>query len=67
MRGFGAQQKVGIEVDHGVSSAGAVDTDRNPGVRALAQVAVHAERDLDVGFLGEEDLPHRNRLQRLFR
>src|SRR3981081_1875286 len=67
MRRLGAEQKIRVEIDDSFGSTGTVDTDRNSGVRSFAQVAVHAERYLNVCFLGEKDLTHWYRLQRFLR
>ena len=67
VRRFGPEQKIRVEIDDGVGSTGAIDADRNSGVRAFLQIAVHPQRDLHVVLVGEKDLPHRHRLERLFR
>ena len=67
MRGFGSDQKIGVEVYHRVCSAGAIHAYRDSGVRSFAQIAIHAQRHLHVGFFGEKDLSHRNGLKRLLR
>ena len=65
VRRFGSEEKIGIEVDRRVGAAGAIHADRNSGARSFLEIAVHAQRDGDVGVVGEKDLAHRHRLQRL--
>ena len=64
---FGTDQEVGVEVDCRVGSPRAVDPNRDAYVGVRRQIAVHAKRDSNIGIGCEEDLPHRHRLQGLFR
>jgi hypothetical protein len=61
------EEKIGIEVDDGICPTRAVNSDRNPGVRALPQVSIHAQGNLDILFLRQENLSHRDRLERILR
>src|SRR5687767_12314362 len=62
---FRAEQEISVEVDHRISCARAVHADGNAGVRAFLEIAVHPERDRNILFGGQENLAHRDRLQRL--
>ncbi len=66
VRGLGAEQELRVEVDGGVHPAGMVEPDRDPGVGAAGDVRIHAQRDGDIGVVGEEDAPHGHGLKRLF-
>ena len=67
MRRFRSEQEIRVQVDDGVGAAGAIYTDRNSGSRSLAQIGVHAQRDLHICFIRQKYLPHRHRLQGLLR
>ena len=64
---FRADQKIGVEVDGRVGSTRAIHADWDAGVGVRLQIAVHAQRDGDVGISGQKDLPHRHGLQWLLR
>src|SRR2546423_127915 len=67
MRGFRPKQEISVQINHCVRPTGAINADRNAGVRSFAQIAIHPQRDLHILFLRQENLTHRNRLQRFFR
>ncbi len=67
MCGLGAEQEVGVEVHGGVGPARVIEPNGNPRVRPVPEVGVHAERAGDIRIVGEKDLPHADRLQRLLR
>ena len=65
MRRFGTEQKIGVEINRRVRRAGAIDANWDSGVRAFLEIAVHPQRNGNILFLGEMNLAHRNRLERL--
>src|SRR5438045_1060527 len=67
MRSLWSEQKIGVEVDHGIGAARAIYSNGNSGACPFAQIAVHAQCDLDVRFVCEKDLTHRHGLQRFLR
>jgi hypothetical protein len=66
MRRLGPDEEIGVEVDGRVGATRAIDADGYAGVRAVLQITVHAQRNGDVGFIGEKHSAHGHRLQRLF-
>ena len=67
MRRFWTDEEFRVEVNRRICTPGMVDADRNARARAVGQVAVHTQRDRDVGVVRKEDVPHRHGLQRLVR
>ena len=67
MRGLGAKQKIGVEVDGRFAAGRGVEADGNGGGRRRIEKRVHAQRLRDVHVIGDVHLPERHRLQWLFR
>ena len=67
MRGLGAKQKIGVEVDGRFAAGRGVEADGNGGGRRRIEERVHAQRLRDVHIIGDVHLPERHRLQWLFR
>ena len=67
MRGFGAQQEVGVEIDRGIAAGRRVQAHGDGGGRRGVQECIHAQGLRHVGVVGHIDLAERHRLQRLLR
>ena len=62
---LGAEEKVAVEEDGRLETAGGVEADRDAGGAGACRVGIHAEREHDIGVGGEPDRPERHRLERL--
>ena len=65
VRGFRAEQEIGVEVHGGLEPARRVEADGDAGGLRAREVRVHAQRLSDVGIGRDEDARQRHRLQRL--
>ena len=67
MRGFGAEEKVRVEINRGVATRGRVEADGDGGRSRGIEEAVHPQRLRDIGVVRDVDPADRHGLQRLLR